>query len=399
MQVWAGVDAGKTGHHCVAIDTEGTRLLSRKVSNDEGDLSALIAEVNALGTDVIWATDLNRGGASLMIALLHAHGQRLLYIPGRTVHHASRLYRGDGKTDAKDAAVIADQARMRHDLQPLRFGDEVSADLRILTARRADMAEDRTRAINRLRATLLEYFPALEAAFDYSRSKAALTLLTRHNTPDGIRRLGQSRLQAWLKKQGARSSAAVAEAAVAAAREQHTVVPGQAAASLVVGGLAKEVLRVQGELAELDARIAERGAEHRHTELITSMPGFGPLLAAEFLAATGGDLDMFENADRLAAVAGLAPVPRDSGKITGNHRRPQRYDRRLLRVFYLAALSSLKSSPESRAYFDRKRTEGKTHIQAILCLARRRVNVLWAMLRDSAYYAPPGRPAALPAAA
>ncbi|GHG60911.1 IS110 family transposase [Sinomonas cellulolyticus] len=399
MQVWAGVDAGKTGHHCVAIDTDGTRLLSRKVRNDEEDLTSLIAEVNALGTDVVWATDLNRGGASLMIALLHAHGQRLMYIPGRTVHHASRLYRGDGKTDAKDAAVIADQARMRHDLQPLRTGDEVSADLRILTARRADIAEDRTRAINRLRATLLEYFPALEAAFDYSRSKAALTLLTRHSTPDGIRRCGQSRLQAWLKKQGARSSAAVAEAAVAAARRQHTVVPGQGAGALAVAGLAKEVLRIQDELAGLDALIAERAAEHPHTEVITSMPGFGPLLAAEFLAATGGDLGMFENADRLAAVAGLAPVPRDSGKITGNHRRPQRYDRRLLRVFYLAALSSLKSSPESRAYFDRKRVEGKTHVQAILCLARRRVNVLWAMLRDRSAYAPPGQALVIPAAA
>ena len=399
MQVWAGVDAGKTGHHCVAIDTDGTRLLSRKVSNDEEDLTSLIAEVNALGTDVVWATDLNRGGAALMIALLHAHGQRLMYIPGRTVHHASRLYRGDGKTDAKDAAVIADQARMRHDLQTLRTGDEISADLRILTARRADMAEDRTRAINRLRAALLEYFPALEAAFDYSRSKAALTLLTRHNTPDGIRRYGQARLQAWLKKQGARSSAAVAEAAVAAARHQHTMLPVQAAGALVVGGLAKEVLRVQDEIADLDARIAERAAEHPHTEVITSMPGFGPLLAAEFLAATGGDLGMFENADRLAAVAGLAPVPRDSGKITGNHRRPQRYDRRLLRVFYLAALSSLKSSPESRAYFDRKRVEGKTHVQAILCLARRRVNVLWAMLRDRSAYAPPGQALVIPAAA
>ncbi|WP_415856867.1 IS110 family transposase [Sinomonas sp. G460-2] len=399
MHIWAGVDAGKTGHHCVAIDTDGTRLLSRKVSNDEVDLTALIAEVNALGTDVTWATDLNRGGASLMIALLHAHGQRLMYIPGRTVHHASRIYRGDGKTDAKDAAVIADQARMRHDLQPLRISDEASADLRILTSRRADKAEDRTRAINRLRATLLEYFPALEAAFDYSRSKAALTLLTRHNTPDGIRRCGQTRLQSWLKNQGARSSAAVAEAAVAAARKQQTIVPGQRSASLVVAGLAAEVLRVQSELAELDALIAERGAEHPHTGVITSMPGFGPLLAAEFLAATGGDMVVFEGPDRLAAVAGLAPVPRDSGKITGNHRRPQRYDRRLLRVFYLAALSSLKSSPESRAYFDRKRAEGKSHIQAILCLARRRVNVLWAMLRDRTHYAPPGRTTALTAAA
>ena len=62
--------------------------------------------------------DLADGGAALLIALLLAHGQELLYIPGRAVHHAAGGYRGDGKTDAKDAAVIADQARIRRDLRP-----------------------------------------------------------------------------------------------------------------------------------------------------------------------------------------------------------------------------------------------------------------------------------------
>ncbi|GFG78638.1 hypothetical protein MPRG_19140 [Mycobacterium paragordonae] len=95
--------------------------------------------------------------------LLIASEQRLLYIPGRTVYHASAGYRGDGKTDAKDAAVIADQARMRRDLQPLRPGDDIAVELRILSSRRTDLVADRTRAINRLRAQLLEYFPALSA--------------------------------------------------------------------------------------------------------------------------------------------------------------------------------------------------------------------------------------------
>ena len=162
QQLWAGVDAGKSDHHCVVIDADGQRLLSQRVANDEAVLLELISAVTALadGGEVTWAIDLNHGGAALLIALLIAADQRLLYIPGRTVYHASGGYRGDGKTDAKDAAVIADQARMRRDLQPLRPGDEIAVDLRILTARRSDLVADRTRAINRLRAQLLEYFPA-----------------------------------------------------------------------------------------------------------------------------------------------------------------------------------------------------------------------------------------------
>lgn len=302
------------------------------------------------------------------------------------MHHASRTYRGDGKTDAKDAAVIADQARMRRDLRPVRTGDDISVDLRILTARRTDKACDRTRAINRLRAQMLEFFPALEQAFDYSRSKAALLLLTRYQTPDALRRLGQKRLHTWLRSQGARSSADVAERALMAAKSQYTTVPAQRIGALIVADIAREVLELQNQIDALDTQIAERFREHHQAEIMLSMPGFGPLLSAEFLGATGGDLTVFESANRLAGVAGLAPVPKDSGRIRGNHHRPRRYDRRLLRACYMAAMSSLRSSTASRTYYDRKRAEGKTHTQSVLSLARRRLNVLWAMLRDGTTY-------------
>ncbi|RJT81814.1 IS110 family transposase [Arthrobacter cheniae] len=180
-QVWAGIDAGKTHHHCAVIDTDGTRLYSQRVANDESALLNLITDVAGVTDgrgEVVWAVDLNHGRAVLLIALLVAHEQRLLYIPCRTAHQASQTSRGDGKTDAKDAMVIANQARMRRDLQPLRAGGEVSVNSRVLISRRADKAGDRGRAINRLRTQLSEYFSALEHAFDGSRFKAALMLLT-----------------------------------------------------------------------------------------------------------------------------------------------------------------------------------------------------------------------------
>ncbi|WP_104118333.1 transposase [Arthrobacter sp. B1805] len=180
---WVGIDSGKRAHHCVVIDQIGTVLLSKRVENDETALLELIATVAEIaeGREVSWATDLNAGGAALLIELLAAHAQQLLYIPGRIVHHAAATYRGDGKTDAKDARIIADQARMRTDLQPVRGADQISVDLRLLTARRTDLICDRVRSINRLRATLLEYFPALERAFDYSK-KAPLLLLGGYQT-------------------------------------------------------------------------------------------------------------------------------------------------------------------------------------------------------------------------
>ena len=69
-------------------------------------------------------------------------------------------------------------------------------------------------------------------------------------------------------------------------------------------------------------------------------------------------------------------------------RRPRRYHRGLLRAFYLSSMASLRTCPASRTYYQRKRDEGKGHKQAVLALARRRANVLWAMLRDGACYQP-----------
>ncbi|MDQ0382893.1 transposase [Amycolatopsis thermophila] len=228
-ELWAGIDAGETHHHCVVIDADGGRLLSRRVSNEETALLALITDVTTLAgpVPVTWAVDLNRGGAALLLALLAKHDQRLLYIPGRTIYHAAASYRGEGKTDGKDAAIIADQARMRRDLQPLVPGDELSADLRVPTSRRTDLVCDRTRHINRLRAQRGEYFPALERAFDYSASKAALVLLTGYQTPAALRRCGESGLETWLRNRKVRNAASVAATAIEAANAQHTTIAGQ----------------------------------------------------------------------------------------------------------------------------------------------------------------------------
>jgi transposase len=385
--IWAGIDAGKTHHHCVAIDESGRRLLSRRVANDEPDLLELLTDVLALGDDVTWGIDLADGGAALAITLLLNHDQPVHYISGRAIHRASESYRGEGKTDAKDAAVIADQARIRRDLHPLRTGDETVTDLKILTGRRMDLVADRTRTVNRLRAQLTGIFPGLERVLDLTNT-GPLMLLTGYQTPASLRRIGVKRLESWLRNRRVLRADRLAETAWEAAGRQHASLPGEKLTAQMVHTLAAEVMALNQQIAELDKAIEARFREHRDFEVITSLPGLGIILGAEFLAATGGDMTAFGTADRLAGFGGVAPVPRDSGKIRGNLRRPRRYNRRLQRVFYISALFSIRHCEDSRRFYERKRAEGKRHIQAVLALARRRVNVLWALLRDGRTYEP-----------
>ena len=386
-RIWAGVDIGKEHHHCVVIDANGERLLSRRVLNDESGLLELIRDVLALDDDAMWAVDVNHGAAALLIGLLVSGDQPVAYLTGLAVHRASGTYRGEGKTDAKDAFVIADQARMRKDLGLLRPGDEIAVDVRTLTTRRTDVVADRTRQINRLRAQLLEICPALERVLDLTNQGPVL-LLTGYQTPAAIRQAGAKRVETWLRHRKVRAASTLTTAVVQAAQDQHTVLPGEKLAAAMVARLAKGVIALDQEIAELDALIEARFREHPHAEVILSLPGMGKLLGAEFLAATGGDMDAFGSADRLAGYAGLAPAPRDSGRVSGNLRRPRRFHRGLLRAFYLSSFASLKSCPASKAFYQRKRAEGKGHKQALLALSRRRVNVLWAMIRDGKSYHP-----------
>jgi transposase len=379
-KAWAGVDAGKEFHRAHVLDASGKELLSRKVQNDEDDLLKLIDEALFLAEEVIWAVDQPGGGAALLLALLWERNQRVLYVPGLSVDRARDAYRGESKTDARDARVIADQARMRSDLGELRAGEQEIAELQLFLARRRDLVTDQSRTITRLREALVSLFPALERALDVN-GKGPLILLTHYQSPTQLRRAGHKRIATYLRNRGVKGSNNVAHKALGAARSQNVTLPAQEVGAAIVAELAEDVLGLKDRLQSIDEEIGQRFFTRREARVLISLPGMGPILGAEFLVAVG-EISAFESADRLAAYAGLVPASRDSGKRVGNNRRMRGGNKVLKRVFYQSAFASLRSAPESRVFYDRKRAEGKRHTQALIALARRRVNVLWAMLRD-----------------
>lgn len=380
-QVWVGIDVGKGHHWAVAVDENGTQIWSKKVLNDEAAILAAIGEVLQLAAVVKWAVDISGTSSALLLALLAGHGQRAVYVPGRTVNRMSGAYRGDAKSDARDAYVIAETSRLRRDFTTIEVSAQLAADLALLTGHRADLIADRVRLVNRLRDVLTGIFPALERAFDYSAHKGAVVLLTGFQTPAALRRRGAARLEAWLRQRKVRNACQVAGKALEAANAQHIALPGEAVAASIVTDLATQLLALDERLKRLDRQITETFHTHPQARIIESMPGIGAILGAEFVVAAG-DLSAYADAGRLASAAGLVPVPRDSGRRTGNMHRPKRYSRRLQRVFYLSAQSSINADGPNRAFYLKKRAQGLKHTQALIALARRRVNVLWALLRD-----------------
>ncbi|HZX39524.1 MAG TPA: transposase, partial [Streptomyces sp.] len=166
--------------------------------------------------------------------------------------------------------------------------------------------------------------------------------------------------------------------------EQTVVVPGTGTLDIVIPTLAASLATVHTQRRALEAQIGELLESHPLSPVLTSMPGVGVRTAATLLVAIG-DGSSFPSAAHLASYAGLAPATKSSGSSIHGEHAPRTGNRLLKRAMFLSAFAAL-HDPASRSYYDRQRARGKTHTQALLRLARHRISVLFAMLRDGTFY-------------
>jgi transposase len=388
MGTWVGIDVAKHVHWATAIDDLGQVVWDQRVPNDPAALQQLIDDLGELGGEPVIGLDVVGGIAALAEAMLLAAGFRLVHVSGLAVNRARQgTTGGEHNSDPRDARVIAAQVRTRRDLRPIQPASELDLELRLLVGRRGDLQVEQTRRLARLHDLLVGIHPGLERVLDLT-TKGGLWLVSRYVTPAEVRAAGRHGLITHLQGAGglsARQVQALADRALAAAAAQQLAIPGQRLAASLVRELAAEALTCRRRVLELDRDLAELLERHPDAALIRSLPGMGAVLCAEFIALAG-PLARFRSADALAAAAGLAPPLRQSGKVRFQ-RRPSGGNKGLKRVFYQSAFCSL-SAPDSRAFYARKRREGKRHHQALIALARRRIDVLWAILHTRQPFQP-----------
>ncbi|MGC5033374.1 IS110 family transposase [Micromonospora sp. DT229] len=386
-QVFLGLDVGKDGHHAVALSRDGKRLHDAALVNTEGKLRQVFDKLAKHGP-VLVVVDQPASIGALPVAVARACGQQVAYLPGLAMRRIADLHPGSAKTDARDAYVIADAARtMPHTLRRVDVGDEALAELEVLVGFDDDLAGEATRLTNRIRGLLTQIHPALERALGQNiQHKAVLELLSRCGGPAGLRKAGRRKLMSIATKNAPRMGERLVERITTALDEQTVIVPGTAAAETILPRLADSLRDVLQQRDQVAAEVDRMLDAHPLAAVLTSMPGIGVRTAARILLEVG-DGTSFATPGHLAAYAGLAPVTRRSGSsIRGEH--PARGgNKQLKRAFFLAAFAAL-ADPASRAYYDRKRAQGKRHNAALICLARRRIDVLFAMLRDKVPYQP-----------
>lgn len=387
IEVFIGLDVGKFGHHAVALNRAGKKLFDKALPNDETRLREILGTLSEHG-EILLVVDQPATIGALPVAVARATGAAVGYLPGLAMRRIADLHPGQAKTDARDAMIIAEAARtMPHTLRTIALDDETLAELGVLCGFDDDLTTQITATSNRIRGLLTQVHPALERALGpHLDHPAVADLLTRYPTPAALKTAGRGHVRARLKKHAPRAADRLTEAIFTALGEQTVVVIGTNAAGVVVPKLAEQLLSLRHQRDAIGVQVEALVEAHPLYRVLTSMPGVGVRTCARILTEVTGK--NFASAAHLASYAGIAPVTRRSGtSIRGEH-TSRRGNKKLKRALFLSAFAAL-HHPPSRAYYDRKRAEGKRHNQALIALARRRSDVLFAMLRDGTLYQDP----------
>jgi transposase len=387
--IFCGIDIGKEEHYLVALSPlDDTRILSCPLAQDQEKIEGVLSQLASMGK-VLVVVDQHGCIGRLVVAVAQAMGIDVAHISPRNFKKAADTY-GELKTDAFDAFVIADVARsLPRMIESVVKHPEVIEELKVLCSFRADTVKERTAAYNRLHDCLHKVSPPLEHLFagEGLHTEIALALLARYGGPLGFRRAGQVRVCRWasnLKHQRSQGPAKVAEV-FAALSEVTVALPGAAILEDEIKVLAFRIKELNALADRLKKQIIERSALVPEVELLMSMPGCGDVLAPSIISEIG-DIERFEDADHFASYGGVAPKKKESGKSVKGAKKAKGGNRRLKNALVQLAWSSCSHNALSRAYYDKKRAENKSHKQALLALARRQAEVIFAMLKTGTYY-------------
>ncbi len=385
--VYCGLDVGKSAHHATALKANGEKVFDKELVQDEAKIAEVFHNLASYGRVLVIVDQPNTIGA-LPIAVARDVGVDVAYLPGLAMRKAADLYPGNAKTDARDAFVIADTARsMPHALRGVDRDSEIFTVLKALSGFDDDLAHECTRSINRLRGLLGEIFPALERVFPGSRiaQPAVLEIFIKYHGPTGLRSAGRAKVLRWARSKSTRDPQGLIDEIFAALSQQSVTVPGTAAVELIIPKIATNIKALKDQRREVAIQVEKLLEDYPLSGVLMSMPGVGIKTAAVILLSIG-DASGFPSAAHLASYAGIAPVTRRSGTSIRGESPSHSGNKQLKSALFRSAWVASNCDAESKAYYQRKRAEGKKHTAAVMCLARRRCDVIYAMLRDGTIY-------------
>ncbi|WP_418924121.1 IS110 family transposase [Ellagibacter isourolithinifaciens] len=376
-EIVIGLDVGKSSHWACAATRDGEVLASKPVANRENALDSLFAEFPG----ALVVVDQVRNIGALALSRARAAGMPSAYLPGLAAHEAARLFGGDAKTDERDAMVIAKTALGIPDaLLPVPHPDPAIAAARALAVQRDFLTRESTRSKNRLRSILLEPCPEFESLVDLS-DVSELRLMAALGGPRSVADAGRRRAAALAR--GARRGkvdALVGSVGSSTRPDAAAIAAEDRAVRFLARRIAENAAELQAATAEISA-LLERDETYR---CLLTIPGIGPKTASEL--AISVNIDDFPNHDRLASYCGLAPRNRQSGTSVSSVSASRQGNKRLKNLLIFSCNCLARTDGRWGEYYARCRDRGMPHGKALKAVARKRLKVIYAVMRDKVPY-------------
>lgn len=389
-QLFAGLDWAAEVHAVCVTDQAGTVVDRFTIAHTAEGIAMLIRRLAKLADPADVQVGIERPNGRLVDLLLEAGHPVVPVSPNAIKTWRDGEVLSGAKSDAGDAAVIAEYVRLRQ--HRLRVAVPYSGDtraLRTVVRTRTDLVEMRVAAANQLAALLDDHWPGAKVVFADVQSPISLDFLTRYPTPASAAHVGEKRMQAFMTKHkycGRRSAAGLLERLRSA--------PAGSTGEALTEAVRDAVLALVGVLKALNTAVRDLDrstvahlGEHPDGEIFTSLPRSGRINAAQMLAEWGDCRQAYETPDSVAALAGCTPVTKESGKHRAVHFR-WACNKRFRVALTTFADNSRHSSPWAADIYNRARKAGKDHPHAIRVLARAWIRVIWRCWHDGVPYDP-----------
>ena len=377
---YVGIDWAAETHAVCVLDATGRIRAQFTIGHTAAGFADLLRRLARLtGDPAEVAVGIERPDGRLVDVLLEAGYPVVPVSPNAIKTWRDGEVLSGAKSDAGDAAVIAEYLRLRaHRLQPATPYTAQTKALRTVVRTREDVVDMRVAAANQLSALLDAHWPGAKAIFADVESAIALAFLTRYPTYPSAQHLGEKRLRAFCVKHGysGRRSAAELLTRLRAA-------PAGSTDEALTDAVRDAVLAQVAVLTALTAAEKNLGrsvvahlGEHPDAAIFTSLPRSGQINAAQVLAEWGDSRAAYDSPDAVAALAGVTPVTKASGKYRAVHFR-WACNKHLRKAITCFADNSRHASPWAADVYARAIARSHDHPHAVRVLARAWIRVIY----------------------
>lgn len=387
---YVGIDWAAAKHAVCILDDTGRRVAAFSIEHSAAGFTKLVRRLNRLAVADQIAVAIERPDGRLVDTLLEA-GFAVVPVNPNAIKTWRDAEAGSGaKSDAGDAYVIADYLRCRAArLDPIRPYSDATVALRTVVRTRDDLVTMRVAATNQLAALLDAHWPGAKAIFADVESPIALAFLTRYPTAAHAKGLGASGIAAFCREHGY-SGKRSGETLLTRLR----AAPAGTTDPTVCAAVADAVLAMVATLTTLGQALKNLGkavtatlGEHPDAKTFTSLPRSGQINAAQMLAEWGDVRQAYDGPESVAALAGVTPVTKESGKYRAVHFR-WACNKRLRVAITTFADNSRHANPWAAHIYNDAIARGHDHPHAVRVLARAWIRVIWRCWINQVAYEP-----------